>query len=238
MANLRIAFLLLSALALTGAAVAQEKPASQPSLITVNGNGSARVDPDMATVRLGVQSQAKTAQEAQSQASAAGQKILAAVARLGVDRKDIQTSGLSLFPIYSESRPGQTTPPSVVAYRAQNTISIRVLDLTKVGPVVDATVAAGSNEIQGVEFGLRNDGEARRNALKSAVAEARAKAEAMAEALGVSLGAIYEASEGGVQVMPLAMARGAFMDAQASTPVSPGQIDVTATVTLRYRIGR
>lgn len=202
--------------------------------ITVSGDGEARVDPDMATVRIGIQAQAKTAQEAQSQASATAQKIIDGVLKNGVDRKEIHTGSVSLYPIFSEQRPGQTTPPVITAYRAANTLEVRILDLKRVGNVVDSSVAAGANEIQGIEFGLRDDIAARQAALKDAVKKARAKAEAMAEALGVRLDSLAEAIEGSVQIAPMPMARFAVAGV-SQTPVEPGQIGVTASVTLKYR---
>ncbi|AIE86102.1 SIMPL domain-containing protein [Fimbriimonas ginsengisoli] len=229
----RLALVVFASLALAACGFAQERPPTPP-LITVSGNGISRFDPDVATVRLGIQAQGRTAREVQSQASGTAQKILDAVAKLGIDKKQIQTSTLSLYPVFSEPKPGQTTAPSIVGYRAQNTVSVRVVDLMKVGPVVDATIAAGANEVQGIEFGLRDDLTARKSALRAAVLEARGKAEAIAEALGVKLGDVYEVNEGGIQVMPLMMGRAMAADAVA-TPVSPGQIDVSATVTIRFR---
>lgn len=237
---MRLRSALLATVALTtlgGTAIAQQTPPNPVPSVTVVGNGEVRVEPDLATVRLGIQVQAQTAQDAQSQASATAQKILNAVVKVGVDRKDIQTGSLSLYPVYNDGRPNQTAPPEVVAYRAQNTVTIRVLDLKKVGAVVDATVAAGANEIQGIEFGLINDEAARRQALQLAARAARTKAEAIASALGVKLGSILEIVEGNDQVVPVRMARLEMMNgAPANAPVEPGQIGVSANVTVRFRV--
>lgn len=231
----KIAILTSLLLTLSAMSHAQDRTPAQPPLVTVNGNGVVRIDPDMATVRLGVEIQARTAQEAQNQTNAVSQRLMDAITKLGIDRKDVQTSAFQLFPLMSEPRPGQTTPPVVTAYRATNIVTVRVNDLKKVGPVIDATVAVGGNTIQGIDFGLRDDSAARRDALKRAVLEAKSKAEAIAEALGVKLGAIYEAQEGGVQVMPMMLGRAAMANASEAV-VSPGQVDVSASVTLRFRI--
>ena len=233
MRNVLVSLLVLAS-AMAVPAFAQQPP--PPPTINVSGNGTIKVDPDMATVRLGVQAEAKTAKEAQALASGTAQKILNAITALGIEKRDIQTSNLMLYPVYGNPDPARPTRQVVTSYRAGNTVTIRVNDLTKVGPVIDASVAAGGNEIQGVDFGLKDDSVARREALKKAVADAKSKAQAIAEALGVQLGDIYEASESSVQVAPMPMAfRGVAMDAVA-TPVSAGQLDVTGSVSLRFKI--
>jgi uncharacterized protein YggE len=163
------------------------------------------------------------------------------VRRLGVRPEQIQTSELSLGPVYAPPRPeAHSQEPQIAGYQASNVVSVRLEDLDKIGPVVDAGLAAGANRLDGVYFGLRNDAPARASALAAAVEEARGKAEALARAAGVRLVEIVEIVEGGVSVFTpsfrrerLAMAEDAQM---ASTPVSAGQVGVDANVTVRYRI--
>jgi uncharacterized protein YggE len=210
-------------------AIAQEK--QQIPLITTTGNGLILADPDEATVRLGVTKQARTAAEAQAQANEVIQPLLSRIDALGIDRKNVQTSRLMLNPVYS-SQPGAQT---IVGYRATSTLSIRLTDFTLIGKVIDASIAVGGNTLEGVSFGLRDDMSARLEALKQAAQEA--KAEALAAALGVRLGVLFEVVEGGASWAPMAMdfAKTEAM-VQAETPVEPGQITVTASVTVRYVI--
>jgi uncharacterized protein YggE len=217
-------------------------PAREPApSITVSGYGEMRVAPDLATVRLGVVAQQQSARDAQQDASRIAQAILAGVAALDVPREAVQTSQLILTPVYEQPAPRQQVPtePRIIAYRAANVVSVRLEDLAKIGRVIDAAIDAGANQVDGVDFQLRNDREAREEALRRAVREARSKAATMAEALGVSLGPVLDAREGGVSVEPPQFATRMFaMEARASeTPVSPGEITVSANVTLRYRIG-
>lgn len=218
-------------------------PAREPvPSITVAGSGEMRVAPDLATVRLGVVSQQQSAREAQQDASRIAQAILAGVAALDVPREAVQTSQLILSPVYEQPSPRQQqvpTEPRIVAYRASNVVSVRLEDLAKIGRVIDAAIEAGANQVEGVDFQLQDDREARQEALRRAVAEARSKARTMAEALGVTLGSVLDAREGGVSVEPPQFATRMFaMEARsADTPVSPGEITVSANVTLRYRIG-
>src|SRR5262249_36269320 len=127
--------------------------------------------------------------------------------------------------------------PRIVGYNAMNTVSVRVINLAIVGAVVDAGFKAGANQLQGVQFGLRNEFPAREEALKQAVFEGRRKTQAMADALRVNLVEGVEASEGGMSIVPLAEPAAAQrMAVSTETPVSPGQIQVHANVTIRYRI--
>ncbi|HEY7213824.1 MAG TPA: SIMPL domain-containing protein [Thermoanaerobaculia bacterium] len=224
------------------AQLAAQTPAEIVPTLSVSGTGEARVAPDEATVRLGVVAQAPTARAAQESANRTANAVLEAVRKLGIQAEDIQTSGLSLSPLYSQGRPGvEEQTPKITGYQANNTVAIRTADLTKLGPVIDAGLGAGANNLEGVAFGLRNDEAARAAALTDAVREARAKAEALALALKVQLVGILEVAEGGVSVNPPPYPKARFAVAEAlstETPVSAGQVGVEASVTIRYRIAQ
>ncbi len=212
-------------------------PGPQPPVLVVTGDSDVLANPDEAVVRLGIVRQANVAETAQQQANAVAQEILKAVTALGVPTKDIQTARLVLTPVYTPRNSEQR----IVSYSAANTVSVRLDNLDKVGPVIDAGLKAGANQLEGVQFQLRNDLPSREQALKEAVQEARAKAQTMADALRVNLLEVVEASEGGVSVMPRFQAAAVAMERAtvgAPTPVSPGQIEIRASVTIRYRISQ
>lgn len=238
--NRMIWMLLITSLVLSPAAAQRAEPDRLPPLLTVSGSGEVRVAPDEATVRLGVSRQAPTAQAAQEDVSTTAQAILTAVGRLGIKPEQIQTSQLTLFPVYAQQRPGGGDEPRVVAYRAANTVAVRLDRFNQTGPVIDAGLKAGANQLEGVQFQLRNDRAAREKALTDAVKEAQAKARTIADALGVKLSAVFDVQESGVGIQPIPVFRGAeAMFARgdaAATPVSAGQVTVTAGVTVRYRI--
>jgi uncharacterized protein len=241
---------LAAAAAGAGTAAAQEARTilerTLTPVISVSGTGHVRQVPDEATVRLGVTAQAETAREAQAEASAVANRILQAVTALGVEDEAIQTSRLMLDPVYSQPGPEERRgdrpyEPRIVGYRASNVVSVRLDDLARVGPVIDAAVGAGANEVQGVDFRLRNDAPARQQAVRRAVEDARGTAQAMAAALGVTLGPVLEAREGGAQVVfPQMDVRAYRQEAMAiaapPTPVAPGEVEVTARVEVTYRI--
>jgi uncharacterized protein len=236
----KVLFAALITLFLTTIGLAQIPAASSPPFLVVTGNSEVLANPDEANVRLGIVRQAPAAQTAQDQVSAVAQQILNEIRKLGVMPQDIQTARLVLSPVYAPRSPESRDAPRIVAYNASNTVTVRLANLSLIGPVIDGGLKAGANQLEGVEFDLRNDLASRQQALKQAVSEARGKADAMAQALGVNLGEVLEVSEGGsVSPIPRFDSRVAtFEAAQVPTPVSPGQIQVSATVTIRYRISQ
>jgi len=242
----RLSIVALASLAAALPVLAQDvRPGPPPGappppipVLTVSGDGEARVAPDEATVRLGVLAQAPTARAAQEEVNRTANAILEAVRKVGVPAEQIQTEDLNLNPVYAQNRPGEQGEPRIAGYQANNVVSVRVVKLDQTGPVIDAGLAAGANRLEGVAFGLRDDRAARTAALTSAVAAARGKAQALARALDVRLVRILEVGEGGVQVAPQPIFKGRMaMTAMSSeTPVSAGQVGVSATVTVRWEI--
>lgn len=218
---------------------AQEGTATPPGLV-VNGSAEIQVEPDEAVVELGVEAESPTADAAQSEASRIAAEILRGLSELDIEETAIQTSQLMLNPVYDHRRAPDDGGPRVIAYRASNVVSVRLEDLTKIGPAIDTATKAGANRVQGVQFRLRDDLEARKRALQQATGEARAKAEAIAAALGVGLGAVLSVEEGGVSLQPVHFGQMQMMRTEAKaafdTPVSPGQITVSAEVRIRYRL--
>lgn len=208
-------------------------------ILTVTGNGESMATPDHAVVRLGTAAQAEEAAAAQISVNEVMQKALAAIEKVGVAKKSIRTSGLTLTPVYSPNRPDRSTEPRIIAYRAGNTIEVTVEDIKLIGNVIDAGLKAGVNRLEGVSFGLKNDLEQRTIALRKAVEEAQEKARTMARALDVTLGNVREVVEGGVHIFRperLTANRGLMAADSMQTPVEPGEIRVQASVTIHYDI--
>jgi len=245
--NLLLVAALVAVFAVASPAGAQmtDTDKDQVPAITVSGSGEIRVPPDEAVVRLGILSQRQEAAEAQTEANRIAAGILDGVIALGVPAEAVQTSRLVLSPVYDQPPPqaARTREPRIAAYRATNVVSVRLDDLAKIGPAIDAAIEAGANQVEGVDFRLHDDLEARQQALAKAVHEAEAKAQAIAGALGIELGPVIEAREGGISIDVPRFGGGPqvmMMEARSAqpTPVSTGDITISATVTLRYRIGR
>src|SRR6202043_603259 len=118
-----------------------------PALISVTGEATVSVAPDLAQIDGGVTSEAKTAREASDANNAAMGKLLLALKAASIDQKDIQTSRLSLQPQSAPNRPG---PSTIVGYRASNRVTIRLHDVTKLAGAIDTVVGAGATDIGGI----------------------------------------------------------------------------------------
>jgi uncharacterized protein YggE len=229
------AFLLVAlAAGMPGAAQAQ-MPMQAPALISVTGEARIRVPPDLAQIDAGMTSEAKTAREASDANNAAMAKVLQAVKGAGIDEKDYQTSRLSLQAEYSSAK-SSASPATIVGYRASNHVTIRLHDVGKVASVIDTLVAAGANEIGGINFMVSQASKLLDDAREQAIADARRKAEIYAKAAGVTLGAPISISEEGA-AQPLFRARmAAPMAAAAPVPIAQGEETLSISVGVSWAI--
>ena len=223
----------LAAVALAGALLTAPARAQiiPPAAISVTGEATVLVPPDLAEIDGGVTSEAKTAREASEANNAAMGKVLQALKGAGIEAKDIQTSRLSLQP---QSAPNRTGPSAIAGYRAGNRVTIRVRDVTKVANVIDTLVGAGANEIGGINFVVSQASKLLDEARERAVADARRKAEIYAKAAGVTLGAPLSISEEGSPApMPY---RKMAVGMAASAPVAQGEETLQVTVSVTWAI--
>lgn len=205
----------------------------KPARLDVSGSGQATVQPDIATITLGVSAQADTAAEAMRQTAEQQQKVIATLKAEGIEARDIQTSGLNLSPRmdYPENQ-----APKLVGYSAQNTVTVRMRDLAKLGEVLDKLVTSGANEISGIGFSREDMTKAEDEARAAAVKDARHKAELMAEAAGMRLGALRTLADAPIMQPPQPiMMRAAMADAKMeSTPVEAGELTVATQVSATF----
>jgi uncharacterized protein len=231
----RSAAIAIFLLASPGLALAAE---TAPRVLVVSGEGKVTAKPDQAQVTSGVTTQAASAASAMSANSAAMNRVFATLKALGIPETKIQTSGLSVSPQYSNPKPGSNEPARVVGYQVSNEVTITIDDLAKVGPALDALVKSGSNQLNGVSFGIANPAPFAARALQSAVATATMKAKAVAQAAGIALGPIMSIEEGGTSIpRPMPMMRAmAFAAAPAPPPIAEGEETISASVTITYLI--
>lgn len=204
--------------------------------ITVTGEGVTNAAPDMATIMLGVTSQAETAGAALGDNSARVAAILAELAKSGIAPRDLQTSGLALNPQFQYDSTGANATPEILGYIVTNNVTVRVRDLPNLGGLLDQVVRGGANTFNGLTFGLADPTPALDDARKAAVADARRKAELYAAAAGSTLGAILTLSENSGYAQPQPMFRMSADSAGASVPVASGELGITATVTIEYEL--
>jgi uncharacterized protein YggE len=230
----------MAAWLLAAAAMAQSGPAAGPGVpaIAVSGNAEVAAVPDRANLSLGAVVESKQAQDAQKQIAQIMQRVVKDIKAQGVPNEKIRTAGFSLNPVYSHPAPraGQEPEaPRIVGYRAANTVRVQIDDLERVGGVIDAGIAAGANQLNGLTFDLRDDLKYREQALQLAAREARSKAEATAAALNLQLGEVIEIrEESGPATYPVE--RRLAAPSAAGTPIQPGQVQVSAGVQVRFRL--
>ncbi|MEZ5316302.1 MAG: SIMPL domain-containing protein [Vicinamibacterales bacterium] len=228
------AFALAAALAVAAPAVAQTPP--MPPAIVASGHASITRAPDQAWVSIAAEARAAEPAAAQTQSAEAMTAVRKVLAGAGFAEETIRTTEYSLRPNV-EYENGRSR---VRGYIARNEIEVRVDDLTKLGRVIDAAGGAGATSMSGLRFDLKNRADVEREALKMAVEDAMARARAMASGAGASLGPILQVVEQGARSAPVPMARMTMQMAEAApappTPVSPGQLDITADVTVHVSI--
>jgi uncharacterized protein YggE len=199
--------------------------------ITTTGTATVAATPDKADVQLGVTTQAVTAQDASTQNATQVSSVLNAIRGVLGANASIKTISYSLNAIYNNPPLGQTAV--VVGYAATNIVDATMTDLTLVGKVIDAGIGAGANRVQGITFGLQNPDPVQQQALKAAAASALTQAKAIASGLGVNVGNVLQASQGGSVSSGTVLAGAA---AAPTTPIEPGAIQVTASVSIQVEI--
>jgi uncharacterized protein len=202
--------------------------------ITVVGQGKVKIKPDMAQATVGVDVTKFSVKEASAEASRIMDAVLKALKGLGVVEKDMQTSG---FSVYSDRpyKPDGTQGEAV--YHVSNQVNVTIRDLEKVGEILDASMAAGANNIYGVSFGLSDYTKVEAEARQKAVENARAKAEDLARLTNLQLGDVLSVSEvigggaggyypGGVDKAAIGVGGGG--------PVVPGELQITLQLQVIY----
>ena len=228
-------------------ALAALSACGQPTLLAVHASATTRTAPDLAIVTLGVVARGSNARAAQEAQNAKMSAVLAAAQAAGVEQADVQTVGFSLDPIYAYPR---NAAPRVTGYMSRNTVSIRVHDLNAVSGLIDATVAEGANELQGIQFTYDNVEGSREAARAEAMRAARTRAETYAEAAGLRVSGVRSIVEPGSMIPPwderrrdgsvpppmmvsLEQSAGAAADLGS---IRPGELDNDASVTVVFEL--
>ncbi|MDE3121806.1 MAG: SIMPL domain-containing protein [Paracoccaceae bacterium] len=240
---LGLAVLALAPIGLAGPARAQPAtaaataPAEAGATLSVTGTGRVSRAPDMASIVLGVTAEGKTAAEAVAGMSKDLAAVLAHVRTEGIEGRDVQTSGLSLSPRWSQPRPGSTAPARIEGFVASSRVTVTVRALDRLGRVLDQVVKAGANGFSGLTFALSDPAPVEDAARKAAVADAIHKAGVLAAAAGLTLGPVREISDEAVSRPPLMFAmKAAPMGSEV--PVAQGEIDTQVTVRMVFALGR
>ncbi len=211
-------------------------PTDQPHTISVTGSGTAMGTPDIATAQIGVQTRDADATKAVGANTTRMTAIISALKAQGIAEKDIQTTNFSVSAQQDVDASGK--PTGTMTFVVDNTVSITVRDLTKVGAVLSASVDAGANNIYGVTYSVADQSALEAQARDSAMADAKARATQLAKDAGTTLDGPITISESiSNGPTPFYAARGAVAAAaSAPVPVQSGQISVQIQVNVTYQM--
>jgi len=219
----------LAVLALALALASPLRAQAVDRLVTVGGEATIAVAPDTAIIRIGVTSQGKNAREASEANARQITAVLAAIKASGIDDRDIQTSRLSLQPQYDPNKSGTAR---LTGFQVTNQLTVRIHDIGKLPDILDRAIAAGANEMSGIEFAVSQQSRLLDQARAEAVADARRKAELYAQAAGAKLGRVLQiADESAPAPRPLVQAMRA-----GTVPVAPGEQMLRVAVTVSYEL--
>ncbi|WP_293705375.1 SIMPL domain-containing protein [Stenotrophomonas sp. UBA7606] len=213
--------------------------ASDATLLNISAQAEAKRVPDVATLSAGVVTQAVDGNTAMRENAVQMDKVMAAIKAAGIAERDIQTSGINLSPQY---RYADNEAPKITGYQANNTVSLKVRDITKLGKVLDSLAAQGANQINGPSFEIDQPEPVYDEARLAALKKAQARAETYAKSLGLRVRrivSISEGNQGGFRPMPMmAMAAGRSAKAEMDTAVSPGESSVSVSLDVVFELGR
>ena len=221
-----------------GGPVANQPAQSTGRGITVVGTGKAAGTPDVAHVNIGVETQADTVQQAVADNKAKMTKLLDTLKASGIADKDIQTTN---YGVYTQREPGPEGKGSSgqTTYHVNNQVNVAVRDVTKLGDVLDKVVAAGANNVYGVNFSVADTTMLQSDARAKAFADAQARAESLAKLAGVSLGDVVSVSEviGGYgPIYDSAYKTASAGLGGGGAPVQPGELEVNMSIQVTFAI--
>jgi uncharacterized protein YggE len=211
-----------------------------PPLVNVSGQGEVKVQPDEIILNLGVEVRDRNLEEARKQNDKKVAAILTYLRKNGVDPKHVQTTYMSVQPIYTGDQYGQSTPEF---YLAQKTMTVTIKNIGKFDEVLAGVYKAGANRVDGIHFRSTELEKHREQARKLAVNAAKAKAQALSSELGTRIGKVYAITESSSEGHPRPF-YGAYnkmmemaQDVSADGPtISPGQITITANVQVSFTL--
>ena len=210
---------------------------NQQEGIWVSGRGEVTVTPDIATLRLGIEAQAASVAAAQSQATEAMDEVMEALTDNGIAEKDIQTQYFSIRRVTKWDRDKEEEV--VIGYRVTNMVTAKIREIDKAGIVIDAVAVAGGDltRIDSIVFSVDDPSAYYEEAREKAMADAKAKAEQLAELAGGRLGKATYISESSYAPPPI-YRQDIYEEAMpaATTPISPGEMEISLTVQVVYAI--
>jgi uncharacterized protein YggE len=213
--------------------VVQLDDAQDKNSVSVSATGTVKVTPDVAYTTVGVVTQKKKMQDAQTANRDLMNAVVDALKAAGLTDDDIRTTNYSVYPVYDYMDSSQ----KITAFEVNNTVELTIRDIDKVGAVLDAAAGAGANTSYSVSFDLLDKSPEYNKALTAAMEAARAKADTLAVAGGFAIKGVMNVSEG-YNSTPVYYEYAAAEDnsGKAPTYISAGDMNITASVSVVYEI--
>jgi len=201
--------------------------------LTVMGNGKVMVNPDIAYIYIGVETENESAEKSIKENNQKTEKIIETIKISGVKKEDIKTTNFTLFiqPLYDKN-----SKKIGNKYVVNNTLFLLVRDLNNLGKLLDNVVKSGANQIYNISFDVANRSKFLLQARKEAVKDAKLQAEEVANAAGVEIKEIETISYYDSSPSPFYRARTNEIDAFSSVPIESGRMDISSTVTIVYTL--
>lgn len=226
-----LAMLLLLALPVS-AAQAQ----NDVGTISVTGHAEVAVTPDIAFVTVGVVTTGNDVETAKQENDGIMQRISNSLKAQGIAERDIRTSTFSVQPVYRQDKSTKDAN-AIGSYRMQNSVTVKLDDLNKLGVVVDTLFSAGANQLQGINFALSDDKALKEQLLQYAVKDGQRQATLIADSLGAGLGRpISVVQNGRIYPMQAENYRMLKADMPAGTPLYAGTLTASVDVNMVYAI--
>jgi uncharacterized protein YggE len=211
-------------------------------VISVSGTASVSVMPDKADIFVKIASLEDRAADAQRVNAESTTRVIAALEKAGVTEEDIETSSFRLYPKQKWDEDEETY--EIVGYEVIHILKVETLNVKEVGDVVDKAVEAGADGVDSVSFSLTKERykDVTAQALEAASLDAQNKSKAISERLDVRVGKISRISESNLfyetyEYYPRdAEIEYAVAAPEPATPISPGEVEVRASIEIVYEI--
>lgn len=236
---------LATTIAFVSAATLATAGTDNDGVLSVRGDGLIMAKPDQVSMTVGITAQAKSANEALAESNKRMRAIIAAMNKLGLNKDNYSTAQFQVHPVW-QSRPRNADnnwQASIIAFRVSNSLHVKTQKLKLAGDIVSSAMAAGANQVHGIQFGLADPRSYRQQAIEAAMSNARQDAEYLAAAAGNKITGTVSLELGNTATSPVyaqesqMMRRSAVaMDAGGAPPIESGNVSVRASVSVRYSI--
>jgi uncharacterized protein YggE len=239
MKNARLAFCAI--VALSAASMGQAPTLTAlPNTVFVSAEGKFETAPDVALIQFNISAQADSAKDAYDKAARQAEATRQVLRANGIDPKAAEIGFFSVNPQYDWKNPKH----KVIGYQVTTSVSLKLRDFSKIGPVTQQLADASVSESQSLSYTLDSTDDAKAKAVADAYRRARASGQSLAAASGRALGELSYASVDtfeNIRVLAPVQRRAVPMGMAAQAPApteefSPQGITVTAHVNAMFEL--